>query len=67
MTASIRAWTERPFGPAAAIATRSFKQGKAGSLQFAKGPQGLDFEHPVDIGTAWAEQPCNSCHTGGPQ
>jgi hypothetical protein len=43
------------------------QQGKAGSLQFAKGPQGLDFEHPVDIGTAWAEQPCNSCHTGGPQ
>ena len=43
------------------------QQGKAGSLQFAKGPQGLDFEHPVDIGTAWADQPCNSCHTGGPQ
>lgn len=43
------------------------QQGKAGSLQFAKGPEGLDFEHPVDVGTAWADQPCNSCHTGGPQ
>ena len=43
------------------------QQGKAGSLQFAKGPEGLPFEHPVDVGTAWAEQPCNSCHTGGPQ
>jgi Ni/Fe-hydrogenase b-type cytochrome subunit len=43
------------------------QQGKAGSLQFAKGPDGLVFEHPVDIGNAWAEQPCNSCHTGGPQ
>jgi Ni/Fe-hydrogenase b-type cytochrome subunit len=43
------------------------QQGKAGSLQFAKGPEGLPFQHPVDIGNAWAEQPCNSCHTGGPQ
>jgi Ni/Fe-hydrogenase b-type cytochrome subunit len=43
------------------------QQGKAGSLEFAKGPDGLAFEHPVDIGNAWAEQPCNSCHTGGPQ
>ena len=40
-------------------------QGKAGSVQFATGPKGLTFEHPVDIGGAWAEQPCNSCHTGG--
>jgi hypothetical protein len=43
------------------------QQGKAGSLEFAKGPEGLVFAHPVDIGNAWAEQPCNSCHTGGPQ
>jgi hypothetical protein len=43
------------------------QQGKAGSLEFAKGPEGLNFTHPVDIGTAWAEQACNSCHTGGPQ
>ncbi len=40
-------------------------QGKAGSVQFATGPKGLAFEHPVDIGSAWADQPCSSCHTGG--
>jgi Ni/Fe-hydrogenase b-type cytochrome subunit len=43
------------------------QQGKAGSLEFATGPEGLNFTHPVDIGTAWAEQACSSCHTGGPQ
>jgi len=43
------------------------QQGKAGNLQFAKGPEGLAFEHPVDVGNSWAEQPCNTCHTGGPQ
>jgi Ni/Fe-hydrogenase b-type cytochrome subunit len=43
------------------------RQGKAGSLQFAKGLDGMTFEHPIDIGTAWAESPCHSCHTGGPQ
>jgi hypothetical protein len=42
-------------------------QGKAGSVQFATGPKGLAFEHPIDIGSAWAEQACSSCHTGGPQ
>jgi hypothetical protein len=46
---------------------RILRQGKAGSVQFTKGTEGLTFEHPVDIGSAWAEQPCNSCHTGGPQ
>jgi Ni/Fe-hydrogenase b-type cytochrome subunit len=46
---------------------RILRQGKAGSTQFTTGTDGLAFEHPVDIGTAWAEQPCNSCHTGGPQ
>jgi hypothetical protein len=40
-------------------------QGKAGRVQFATGPKGLAFDHPVDIGGAWAEQPCSSCHTGG--
>jgi hypothetical protein len=43
------------------------QQGKPGALEFAKDPEGLGFTHPVDIGTAWAEQPCNTCHTGGPQ
>ena len=40
-------------------------QGKAGSVQYATGPQGLPFKHPVDIGGIWASQPCSSCHTGG--
>ena len=43
------------------------QQGKAGSLEFAKGPEGLAFQHPVDVGSAWAETACDSCHTGGPQ
>jgi Ni/Fe-hydrogenase b-type cytochrome subunit len=46
---------------------RILRQGPAGSTKFATGTDGLAFEHPVDIGTAWAEQPCNTCHTGGPQ
>jgi Ni/Fe-hydrogenase b-type cytochrome subunit len=46
---------------------RILRQGKAGNLQFTKGTEGLPFVHPVDIGSAWADQPCNSCHTGGPQ
>jgi Ni/Fe-hydrogenase b-type cytochrome subunit len=33
---------------------RILQQGKAGSLQFTKGTEGLPFEHPVDIGRAWA-------------
>ncbi len=42
------------------------QQGQAGKLEFAVTPEGLEFRHPVDIGTAWAEQPCSACHTGGP-
>jgi Ni/Fe-hydrogenase b-type cytochrome subunit len=41
------------------------RQGKTGSLQSAAGLQGLTFSHPVDIGGAWAEQACTSCHSGG--
>lgn len=41
------------------------QQGKPGQLKFASGPEGLGFEHPVDIGDAWAQQACSSCHTGG--
>jgi Ni/Fe-hydrogenase b-type cytochrome subunit len=44
---------------------RILQQGKTGNMQFAKGPDGLTFEHPVDNGGAWAQTPCNSCHTGG--
>ena len=40
-------------------------QGKIGTVKFAKDPRGIAFEHPVDIGSVWAEQPCSSCHTGG--
>jgi Ni/Fe-hydrogenase b-type cytochrome subunit len=41
------------------------QQGKPGSMEVAKGAEGLNFVHPVDIGNAWAESPCSSCHTGG--
>ena len=41
------------------------RQGKVGSMQTATGPEGLTFQHPVDIGGIWASQSCNSCHTGG--
>ena len=41
------------------------RQGKAGNIQFAKGTEGLAFDHPIDIGGIWASQPCSSCHTGG--
>ncbi|NQU09540.1 NapC/NirT family cytochrome c [bacterium] len=27
-------------------------------------PQGLEFEHPVDIGEMWKEMECYECHTG---
>ena len=29
-------------------------------------PEGLEFEHPVDIGDVWKEMNCSECHTGGP-
>jgi hypothetical protein len=29
-------------------------------------PEGLEFEHPVDIGDVWKEMNCAECHTGGP-
>lgn len=41
------------------------RQGKAANLEYATQPKGLAFEHPVDIGNAWAEQGCSTCHTGG--
>jgi len=28
------------------------------------GPEGLDFQHPVDIGQMWRAVPCTACHTG---
>ncbi|MEW6742469.1 MAG: NapC/NirT family cytochrome c [Planctomycetota bacterium] len=41
-------------------------QGKPGELEFASGPEGLDFRHPEDIGDMWQEGICTDCHTGGP-
>jgi hypothetical protein len=29
------------------------------------GPEGLEFQHPVDIGQMWKQVPCTMCHTGG--
>jgi hypothetical protein len=28
-------------------------------------PDGLEFQHPVDIGGMWKQVPCGACHTGG--
>jgi nitrate/TMAO reductase-like tetraheme cytochrome c subunit len=39
-------------------------QGKPGAIAHATTRDGLDFEHPIDIGTAWQDGPCNACHTG---
>ncbi len=41
-------------------------QGPPDQLKFASDRKGLEFEHPVDIGTDWKDSPCNDCHTGGP-
>jgi nitrate/TMAO reductase-like tetraheme cytochrome c subunit len=42
-------------------------EGSPGQIGFAADPQGLDFQHPVDVGEAWKETACSDCHTGGPQ
>ena len=41
-------------------------QGKAESMKVATDSKGLTFEHPAEIGDIWMQQPCSSCHTGGP-
>jgi hypothetical protein len=28
-------------------------------------PDGLEFQHPMDIGGMWKQVPCGACHTGG--
>jgi hypothetical protein len=40
-------------------------QGAGDPLQSIS-PQGLEFQHPVDIGDVWKEMNCSECHTGGP-
>ncbi len=42
-------------------------QGAVGKSKPSMSPEGLDFQHPVDIGDAWKETLCSECHTGGPQ
>jgi nitrate/TMAO reductase-like tetraheme cytochrome c subunit len=37
-------------------------QGKSGMMQFTNVRDTLEFQHPVDIGTAWKEANCSECH-----
>jgi nitrate/TMAO reductase-like tetraheme cytochrome c subunit len=37
-------------------------QGNPGSMQYTNMRENLEFQHPVDIGTAWKESNCSECH-----
>jgi hypothetical protein len=37
-------------------------QGSPGSMQYSNIRENLEFQHPVDIGTAWKESNCSECH-----
>jgi len=37
-------------------------QGKSGNMEYTSIKTNLDFQHPVDIGTAWKEANCSECH-----
>ena len=37
-------------------------QGKQGSMQYTSIRENIEFQHPVDIGTAWKEANCSECH-----
>ncbi len=37
-------------------------QGKSGMMQYASIRDTLEFQHPVDVGTAWKEANCSECH-----
>jgi len=37
-------------------------QGPAGAMRYATDIEGLDFEHPADVGEVWRSMPCSSCH-----
>ncbi|MCF7805821.1 MAG: NapC/NirT family cytochrome c [Candidatus Marinimicrobia bacterium] len=42
------------------------EQGTPGDMEFAENDQqGLEFEHPMDIGGAWQSMACTDCHDGG--
>jgi uncharacterized protein YsxB (DUF464 family) len=37
-------------------------QGSPGKMQYTNIRENLEFQHPVDIGTAWKEANCSECH-----
>jgi hypothetical protein len=37
-------------------------QGTPGNMQYTSIRENLEFQHPVDIGTAWKESNCSECH-----
>jgi hypothetical protein len=39
-------------------------QGSGEKRQISTTENGLDFEHPEDIGDAWTETGCYECHSG---
>jgi hypothetical protein len=39
-------------------------QGSGDHAESASGPEGLPFQHPVDIGGDWQETGCSDCHSG---
>ncbi len=38
-------------------------QGTPGNMQYTSIRENLEFQHPVDIGTAWKESNCSECHS----
>ena len=40
------------------------QQGTPGKMAYSTEPQGLPFQHPVNIGGLWRTIDCNQCHTG---
>jgi hypothetical protein len=39
-------------------------QGKPQEMKYSMEPQGLEFQHPEDIGEVWKEIKCSDCHSG---
>ena len=39
-------------------------EGRAGEEVYASTPEGLPFQHPVDIGNLWEQMTCDACHSG---
>lgn len=38
------------------------EQGNSGAMEYSNIRESLQFRHPVDVGTAWAEANCSECH-----